>query len=67
MFAAEILMDDDEVLALLKSGCDYFSCAKMLYMDENLLSIKLAGMNNRSYSVSIPVSYNVNYWKYLLV
>lgn len=57
IFAAEILVDDNEVIEILKSGYNFFACAKMLYIDENLLSIKLHGMNNRGFSVSVPVRY----------
>lgn len=57
MFAAELLVDDQEVINVLKAGYDFFTTAKMLYIDKNLLSIKLQAMNNRGYELNIPIEY----------
>lgn len=63
MFAAELLVDDQEVLDVLKSGYDFFTTAKMLYIDKNLLSIKMQAMNNRGYELNVPVGYKRDFLK----
>ncbi len=63
LFTAEILIEDNKVIQILKSGYDFFTCAKILYVDRNLLSIKLHGMNNRGYKVNIPVEYKGDFLK----
>lgn len=44
-FAAHLLIDDDELIDLLKRGRDCFSVAMILNVNPNLLNIKLSDMN----------------------
>ena len=49
-FAAHLLIDDDELIELLKSGRDCFLVAMILNVNPNLLNIKLSDMNRMGYS-----------------
>ena len=49
-FAAHLLIDDEELIDLLKSGRDCFSVAMILTVNPNLLNIKLSDMNRMGYS-----------------
>lgn len=58
MFAAELLLDDEEVNDILQMEYDFFQSAKYLYVDENLLSIKMYSMNERGYDFNIPIKHD---------
>ena len=47
IFAAELLLDDEEVMELLCDGYTYPQAAHMLDIDTNLLLIKVDSMNKR--------------------
>lgn len=49
-FAAHLLIDDEELIDLLKSGRDCFSVAMILTVNPNLLNIKLSDTNRMGYS-----------------
>ena len=56
MFAAELLIDDDEVDDLAKTeGIDFCSMAKTLYTNPQLLTFKLFGMAKRGYNYHFPI------------
>lgn len=52
IFAAHLLINDDEMLDLLKEGRDCFETAKILRVDPNLLNLKLSDMNTMGYNFS---------------
>lgn len=45
IFAAHLLIDDSEMLSLLREGYDVFSTAMQLRVNPNLLNIKLSELN----------------------
>lgn len=49
IFAAHLLIDDDELLRLLQEGRDVFETAMMLGVNPNLLNIKLIELNGMGY------------------
>ncbi|MDR2570948.1 MAG: hypothetical protein LBD23_11765, partial [Oscillospiraceae bacterium] len=49
VFAADILLDDDEVFDLMKKGYDESQVARWLGVNINLLLIKLHEMNKRGF------------------
>ena len=51
VFAAEILLDDKDVFALIKDGCDLPHIAGELNTDYNLLLIKMNEMAKKGYSL----------------
>ena len=56
LFAADYILDDDEVYDLTHScGADFFSVAKSLYVPEPFLAFKLYSMVSRGYSMRMPV------------
>lgn len=46
IFAAHLLIDEDEALSLLCEGCDVFRTATELRVNPNLLNIKLSELNS---------------------
>lgn len=50
LFAAELLLDDGEILELAGAGYDIEEISKILETDINLVAIKVSGMNNRGYN-----------------
>lgn len=61
MFAAELLLDDNDVNEVLQMECDFFLSAKHLYTDKNLLSIKMQSMNSRGYDFKIPIEHDSSF------
>ncbi len=49
IFAAHLLIDDSEMISLLKDGCDVFRTAMELRVNPNLLNIKLSELNGMGY------------------
>ena len=47
MYAADLLLDDEEVMELAKDGYDMQQVAGMLNTDINLIGLKMASMNYR--------------------
>ena len=54
-FLADFIMPDDETLEAVKTGYDYFSAARSLYIPAPLLAFKLYSMMRRGYDVHNPV------------
>lgn len=55
MFAADLLMEDEEIMELAKSGYDMQQIAAILYTDINLVGLKMASMNYRGYDLRIGI------------
>ena len=53
VFAAELLLDEDELLEHFEEGYTVFQAASMLGYIINLLYIKLDGMNKRGYDFDL--------------
>ncbi|MGN0594765.1 MAG: ImmA/IrrE family metallo-endopeptidase, partial [Hominimerdicola sp.] len=49
IYASHLLIDNDELLSLLKEGRDCFTVAKILGVNPNLLNIKLTDLNTMGY------------------
>ncbi len=54
VFAAELLIDTQEMKELLSTGCDVYRAAKALGVNVNLLLIKLAELNRRGGHYRLP-------------
>ena len=50
VFAANLLIDEDEMIEILKEGRSAYEAAMMLRTEPNLLNIKLADMNTMGYN-----------------
>ncbi len=50
LFAAELLLDDSEMLSLAREGYDIEEISKTLETDINLAAIKVSAMNARGYN-----------------
>ena len=50
MFAAHLLIDDDELLEVLQQGYDVFRAAQILEVNPVLLNIKLYELNDEGYN-----------------
>lgn len=53
-FAANLLIDDHELLNLLKNGYDMVEVAAQLNVNVNLLMVKLLSMNKSGYDFDLP-------------
>lgn len=63
-FAADFLIDDDEVLDLMHSrDADFFHVAKELCIPAPFFAFKLYSMVNRGYSMHVPVDLNSTFLK----
>lgn len=56
MFAAELLIDDEDVYNLAIEGYDMQQIAAELETDINLIGLKMTNMNNRGYNFSIGLT-----------
>ena len=54
VFAARLLIDEEELLELLGTGADMVSIASALNINVNLLMIRLIEMQKRGYTFAIP-------------
>lgn len=63
VFSAEFLLDDDEVLDLLKSGYSYFEVARNNCVPSELLDFKLQIMRSRGYDLIPPYLARGDYLK----
>ncbi|MEA3423740.1 MAG: ImmA/IrrE family metallo-endopeptidase, partial [Bacillota bacterium] len=61
LFAAELLLDDDDVIDLFHQGYSFFQTASTLNTDVNILAIKLLAMNSHGYDLKIPVDLCSNF------
>jgi Zn-dependent peptidase ImmA (M78 family) len=63
-FAADFLIDDEEVLDLMHShDADFFNVAKELLVPAPFLSFKLYSMVNRGFNMRIPMDLNSTFLK----
>ena len=53
-FAANILIDDEELLELLKEGYDVVRIASLLNVNVNMLMVKLLTMNKNGHHFDVP-------------
>lgn len=53
MFAAEFLLDDDEVINVLNNDCTFFAAAAMLMVPVELLDFKFRMMKKKGYHVTV--------------
>ena len=54
IFAAELLIDDSDILALIDRGCDIYQMARELEQDMNLVLIKVDELRKRGYDLRVP-------------
>lgn len=62
-FASHILLDNDEVYSLARSGYDVVQISQMLGSDINLMLIKLQEMNKMGYDFKIPYDPDSRFFK----
>ena len=55
MYAADLLLDDEEVMELAKDGYDMQQVAGKLNTDINLIGLKMASMNYRGFDLRIGI------------
>jgi len=56
LFAADLLLDDDEVDELaMQEGIDFYTMARYLYTNPQLLGFKLFSMANRGYNYNFHI------------
>ena len=65
IFAAHLLLDDNEVLDLIKGGLTLQETAAILNTSQELLLIKIDQMNKLGQSISIPRPANSDFIKHL--
>lgn len=64
LFAAELLIDDDELLQLLNDDDkSFFSVASELYVPAALLDIKFRGLKHKGYRIEAPYIANGDFLK----
>ena len=54
IFAAELLIGDNDIMPLIKNGCDVYQIAHELNEDVNLVLIKADELRKRGYDLRIP-------------
>ena len=63
-FAADFLIDDDEVLDLMHSGdADFFDVARSLRIPAPFFAFKLYSMVDRGYAMRMPVDLDSTFLK----
>lgn len=65
IFAAELLISDDDAMELLSSDTFFFGAASMLRVPPELLDFKFRSMKRRGYSVNPPMMAKSNFLKNL--
>ena len=55
MYAADLLLDDEELMELAKDGYDMQQVAGILNTDINLIGLKMASMNYRGFDLRIGI------------
>ena len=60
-FAANLLLDERELLQLLKDGYDMAEIASQLMVNVNLLMVKLLSMNREGYEFDLPFYPNARF------
>jgi Zn-dependent peptidase ImmA (M78 family) len=61
LFAAELLIKDGDVLALLKDEQNFFNVASCLCVPTQLLAFKFKILNERGYGLNIPLTVMGNF------
>jgi len=61
-FAAELLIEDEELLELAERGCNVEQCAVALSSDVNLVALKVKSLRNRGYNLRLQ-NYKSNFLK----
>jgi len=56
LFAAELLMSDEEIISLQQQGFDAFQIASALESDINLVTLKISQLKKRGYPFDIDTS-----------
>mgnify|MGYP002626930734 CR=1 FL=1 len=64
IFAAELLLDDEELFELFKEGHDAQQLASILNTDINLVALKIASLNYRGYNLRNSVEPRSNFLRY---
>jgi Zn-dependent peptidase ImmA (M78 family) len=54
VFAAELLLPDEDIIDLITLGYDNAQIAQALNSDTNLVGIKVSALSNRGYNYRIP-------------
>jgi len=62
IFAAELLLPDDEILELIDIGYDYEQIASVMYSDINLVGIKMGSLIRQGYNLR-QLEYCDNFFK----
>lgn len=55
MYAADLLLEDEEIMELAKDGYDMQQVAGILHTDINLVGLKMASMNYRGFDLRIGI------------
>lgn len=63
MFTAELLVQEEELIALIKESKTLNEISKILYIDPNLISMKVKRLIDKGYCL-IPQDYNSSFLKY---
>lgn len=61
IFAAHILLDNDKVECTLKQGHSIETAAKLLYVDKNILMIKIKEMNKLGYRIPFTNEHDMKF------
>ena len=65
VFAAFLLIDDDQMLGCLYNGWDFFQTASALYLNINFLAIRLMECPPPDLRIEIPFTMNRKFLKYI--
>ena len=65
IFAAEYLLNDDEVLELLNEDLSFFSAARMLHVPPELLDFKFRVLKRRGYALNSPICTQSDFLKHI--
>jgi len=63
IFAAEMLISDDDILTLARSDMDYFTMCRSLSYAPELVSFKLFSMVQRGHPINVPQNVNSRFLK----
>lgn len=65
VFAAHLLLENDEVYSLSRQGLDVVHMAQNMGVDINLMLIKLQEMNHLGYDFNIPLQHDSRFFRNL--
>lgn len=63
VFAAHILLANDDVYSLAKEGYDVFAMSQLLGTDVNLMLIKMQEMNKLGYDFTVPIDHDSRFFR----